>query len=266
MAWLLLTLAIAIEIGASTALRAASHGQPPGSSATLTSLALAGVVLSYTLMAAALRQQMEVGIAYALWSGVGTAAIAVIGILAFGESVSSIKMLAIVLIVAGVILLQLAPQARTTTVARTTMPPSRPAVVVVRPSPIQALAEALTEVSIALTQQRPTEPAFPPAPRGLFAEPAARTPGATLLPVAAASANVPSSRTAASPRHAGWLSEDRSRRTGTAAAVHDRRARPPAMPFTPDGEPRLASAPSRGDASPAAPRLTPSHRPQTGSI
>lgn len=52
---------------------------------------------------------LEVGIVYAIWSGVGTALIAVVGVLAFGESVSVIKVLGLLMIVGGTFLLRMAP-------------------------------------------------------------------------------------------------------------------------------------------------------------
>jgi small multidrug resistance pump len=51
---------------------------------------------------------MPVSIAYAVWSGVGTAAVAVIGFLYLGESMNVVKALCLVLIVAGVVGLNLA--------------------------------------------------------------------------------------------------------------------------------------------------------------
>ena len=53
-------------------------------------------------------KKIDISVAYAIWSGLGTAIIALIGILLFKESVSSIKVLSIVLIIAGVIGLNLA--------------------------------------------------------------------------------------------------------------------------------------------------------------
>ncbi|MEU6720687.1 SMR family transporter [Nonomuraea sp. NPDC046802] len=174
MAWLLLALAIAIEIAASTALKAASQGGASGSPSVYTGLALAGVVLSYLLMSSTLRLHMEVGTAYAIWSGVGTAAIALIGIVAFGESVNAAKTCALILIILGVVLLQLAPQTRTTATAKEPTPPPRPTVAVVRPHPIAAVTAAMTDLAAALAQmgQIPVQPA--PGPTLVEAASAAR--------------------------------------------------------------------------------------------
>ncbi|WP_090820557.1 multidrug efflux SMR transporter [Paenibacillus sp. yr247] len=48
-------------------------------------------------------KQLDVSLAYAIWSGVGTALITIIGIWWFNESVSIMKMISIVLIILGVI-------------------------------------------------------------------------------------------------------------------------------------------------------------------
>ena len=58
-------------------------------------------------LALALRT-MEVGIAYAVWAGVGTLLIAVLGVIFFNESISPLKVVSIALVVAGVVGLNLA--------------------------------------------------------------------------------------------------------------------------------------------------------------
>src|SRR5437870_3327094 len=68
---------------------------------------LIAYVLSLLGLALALRT-IEVGIAYAVWAACGTLLIALIGIVFFGESLSLIKVVAIILVIAGVIGLNLA--------------------------------------------------------------------------------------------------------------------------------------------------------------
>jgi small multidrug resistance pump len=53
-------------------------------------------------------QSLEMGFVYAVWSGVGTAAAAVIGVAMFHESFSPLKFACIALIVVGVVGLNLA--------------------------------------------------------------------------------------------------------------------------------------------------------------
>jgi small multidrug resistance pump len=66
-----------------------------------------GYVGSFFALAMALRT-FEVGTAYAIWSGIGTAAIVLVGYLFLGESLGPVKFGGIALIVAGVVVLNLA--------------------------------------------------------------------------------------------------------------------------------------------------------------
>ncbi|PWC54885.1 multidrug efflux SMR transporter [Azospirillum sp. TSO22-1] len=103
MGWVYLSVAIGFEIAGTTAMKL-SDGM------TRLWPALAVVLcysVSFTLLAWALRS-LEVGVAYAVWSAVGTMAIAAIGILVFGEGVGTMKLLGLALIVAGVVSLRLA--------------------------------------------------------------------------------------------------------------------------------------------------------------
>jgi quaternary ammonium compound-resistance protein SugE len=61
---------------------------------------------SFGLLALALRQ-LEVGPAYAVWTGIGAAGTAVVAMVALGESVSAAKLVSIGLVLAGVIGLNL---------------------------------------------------------------------------------------------------------------------------------------------------------------
>ena len=65
---------------------------------------------SFALLSLALRG-IELSIAYALWSGVGTAAVAAIGIIWFGEGAGVWKLLCLLLIVLGVARLHLSERA-----------------------------------------------------------------------------------------------------------------------------------------------------------
>jgi len=104
--WLLLALAIALELSGTICLKL-SHGF----SRLLPSI---GVVFfyigSFALMAQSLKT-LEVGIVYAIWAGVGTALIAVVGVLAFGESVTAFKILGLLMIIGGTFLLRMASAA-----------------------------------------------------------------------------------------------------------------------------------------------------------
>jgi Small Multidrug Resistance protein len=53
-------------------------------------------------------QASQVSIAYAIWSGAGTAAISVIGVYAFDEPLTTAKIIGILLIIGGIVTLNLA--------------------------------------------------------------------------------------------------------------------------------------------------------------
>jgi len=63
-------------------------------------------LISFGLLTVALKQ-LEVGTAYAVWTGLGAAGTAVVGMALLDESVSTLKVVSIVLIVAGVVGLNL---------------------------------------------------------------------------------------------------------------------------------------------------------------
>lgn len=48
-------------------------------------------------------KKIELSIAYTIWAGVGTVLIAVIGISFFGESLTALKVISIILVICGVI-------------------------------------------------------------------------------------------------------------------------------------------------------------------
>ena len=68
---------------------------------------IVGYGLSFWMLALVLRD-MPIGLTYAVWAAVGTALIAAIGIVAFGEPATALKLLSLGLIIAGVVGLNLA--------------------------------------------------------------------------------------------------------------------------------------------------------------
>jgi small multidrug resistance pump len=101
-AWFLLIAAITAEVGGTTCLKFSD-----GFSRLVPSL---GVVVLYSLsfvFLASVLKTIDVGVAYAIWSGLGTALIAVIGILIFGEPLSAARMASLGFIIVGVVGLQL---------------------------------------------------------------------------------------------------------------------------------------------------------------
>ncbi len=69
---------------------------------------LMGIFYAMSLAALTMAlKRIEVGTAYAIWSGLGTALIALIGVVGFNESLTFFKVISIVLIIAGVVGLHL---------------------------------------------------------------------------------------------------------------------------------------------------------------
>ena len=65
-------------------------------------LVVVGYAVSFWLLALVLKH-LSVGTTYAVWSAVGTAAIALIGIVAYGEGANALKLASLGLIVLGVV-------------------------------------------------------------------------------------------------------------------------------------------------------------------
>jgi small multidrug resistance pump len=102
LAAMLLVLAIGVEVAATALLPRADGFRDP-----LWSLAvIAGYALSIWLLALVVRS-MPVSVAYAVWAGLGTAAVAVIGVLFLGEPIGWLKATSLGLIVLGVVGLNL---------------------------------------------------------------------------------------------------------------------------------------------------------------
>lgn len=69
-------------------------------------ITVAGYLIAFTLLAQTLKT-LSVGTAYAIWAGIGTAAVAAIGMIFMGESAGLAKITGIALVIAGVVLLNL---------------------------------------------------------------------------------------------------------------------------------------------------------------
>ena len=95
---LLLSAAITAEVIATVSLKASDGFSKPIPSA----ITVVGYLISFWLLALVLKE-LSVGTTYAIWSAVGTAAVALIGIAAYGESASLLKIASLGLIVLGVI-------------------------------------------------------------------------------------------------------------------------------------------------------------------
>ncbi len=99
-AWLMLAGAVAAEVIATLALRSSAETFRP----LTTVLVIAGYGTAFALMGGALRT-LNVGIVYAVWSGVGTAAVAIAAAFLFGEHLNLTAIAGMALVVIGVVLM-----------------------------------------------------------------------------------------------------------------------------------------------------------------
>ncbi len=102
MKWIYLLLAITMEVIATSALK-----QAQGFTKLFPSII---VVLGYGMafyFLSLVLQLMPVGVAYAIWSGIGVVFITAVGYLFFNQTIDLPAVLGIILIVAGVIIINL---------------------------------------------------------------------------------------------------------------------------------------------------------------
>jgi small multidrug resistance pump len=102
MPWLLLSVAIVAEVFGTLSLKASD-----GLSKLWPSLGvLVGYASAFALMAVSLKK-LDVGITYAIWSGVGIIGAAVGGYLFFNQEISKVSMLGMAIIIVGVVVMNL---------------------------------------------------------------------------------------------------------------------------------------------------------------
>lgn len=102
MAWTYLTIAGLFEVGWAIGLKYSDGFSKPVPS-LLTVMAMA---ISIWLLSVAMKT-IPVGTAYAVWTGIGAIGVAVLGMVLFGESRESLRVLCLFLIIAGIIGLKL---------------------------------------------------------------------------------------------------------------------------------------------------------------
>jgi len=103
MSVLFLSIAILAEVAGTVALKYTEGFTRLGPSA----IVVVGYGLSFWMLALVLKA-LPIGLTYAVWAAVGTALIAVIGIFAFDEPATMLKLASLALIIAGVVGLNLA--------------------------------------------------------------------------------------------------------------------------------------------------------------
>jgi small multidrug resistance pump len=106
MPWFILCIAILLEVAGTTSMKLSRGFAEPGPSI--------GVLVFYLAALAAVSlalKRLELSVAYAVWSGAGTALTALIGFAYFREPVTAIKLASLALVVVGVMGLSLAGKA-----------------------------------------------------------------------------------------------------------------------------------------------------------
>jgi small multidrug resistance pump len=96
--WLCLLIAIVSEVAATSALKASQGFTRPAPSA----LVVAGYAAAFYFLSLTLKS-IPVGVAYALWSGVGIVLVSIAGIVLYRQTLDLPAILGIALIVAGVV-------------------------------------------------------------------------------------------------------------------------------------------------------------------
>ena len=105
--WLLLAGAIVTEVTASLALQAAQH------SAVWYVLVATGYIVAFSLLGLLLRRGMPLGVAYGIWGAMGVALTAVFAALIFGQPLTFVMIIGLILIIGGVLTVEIGSQAAT---------------------------------------------------------------------------------------------------------------------------------------------------------
>lgn len=101
--YVLLAIAIVAEVIGTTALKMSDGFTKLWPSVVV----VVGYLGSFTLLGIALGRGLSMSVGYAIWAGVGTALIALLGILLFKEVIAPWGFVGLGLIIAGVVLLEL---------------------------------------------------------------------------------------------------------------------------------------------------------------
>ncbi|MFW3615741.1 DMT family transporter [Billgrantia antri] len=102
MAFVYLALAIVAEVVATSALKATDGFTRLGPSLVV----VVGYTIAFFMLSLVLRT-IPVGIAYAIWAGLGIVLVALVGVLVYGQRPDLPAVLGIGLIIAGVVVIQL---------------------------------------------------------------------------------------------------------------------------------------------------------------
>ncbi|HLT84035.1 MAG TPA: SMR family transporter [Phototrophicaceae bacterium] len=105
MAWLFLAGSILAEVTATLSLRASVEGRR-----AWLGVVVVGYLAAFTLLSLTLQHGIGIGVAYGIWTAVGVALTAVASRVIFDEPLTRLMVAGIVLIAAGVLLVELGAQ------------------------------------------------------------------------------------------------------------------------------------------------------------
>ena len=105
-AWLVLAASVVSEVAGTVALKHSAGFTRPCPAA----IACGFYLVAVWLMSVSMRQ-LDMGVTYAVWAASGTALIALVGMAFYGEQVAALKLLGLLLVAAGVVLLNLGVRA-----------------------------------------------------------------------------------------------------------------------------------------------------------
>lgn len=104
MTWLLLAGAVVSEVAGSLALKAAL------ATPALYAVVVVGYAAAFTFLTLLLRRGMALGVAYGIWGALGVATTAVLSAVLFDERLTPLMGLGIVMVIAGVLVVELGSQ------------------------------------------------------------------------------------------------------------------------------------------------------------
>ena len=106
MAWIYLTIAGLLEIVWAFAMKQSDGFTRPTASA----VTLVAMIASFALLSLSMKS-LPLGTAYTIWTGIGAVGAFAVGIIVLGEQASAMRIIAALLIVAGLVLMKLSSPA-----------------------------------------------------------------------------------------------------------------------------------------------------------
>jgi len=101
--YLVLAIAIVGEIAATVSLKLSEGFTKPIPSIVV----VVGYAIAFTALSGVLKLGMPIGVAYAIWSAIGVAAVALVGAFFLGEELNPTMVVGLLLVIGGVVTIEL---------------------------------------------------------------------------------------------------------------------------------------------------------------